>query len=122
MKLVWRLRNFTLKLLVAVWRAVKSRRPGLSLIFVAPKARNNARKAPILMTRLSELQQGERVRVVSVDGGEMGRRLVEMGVYPGREVALVCCAPLRDPIAYQVGGSRLSLRRSEAALVTVENF
>ncbi len=73
------------------------------------------------MARMSELRKGERGRVVSVEGGDMGRRLVEMGVYPGREVALVCHAPLRDPSAYQVGGTCLSLRRSEAELVTVEN-
>jgi len=72
------------------------------------------------MTRLSDLQAGDRARVIAIEDASAGRRLVEMGVFPGQEVAVVCVAPLNDPTAYSVGGSRLSLRRTEAALVFVE--
>ncbi len=47
-------------------------------------------------------------------------RLREMGLLPGTRVTLVRVAPLGDPIEIQVRGYRLSLRKSEAALVEVE--
>ena len=45
-----------------------------------------------------------------------------MGVTPGVEVRLVGTAPLGDPLAFEVRGYRLSLRRAEAALVEVERL
>jgi Fe2+ transport system protein FeoA len=48
------------------------------------------------------------------------RRLFEMGVVPGRRVVCLRSAPLRDPIAFQVGSTCLSLRKSEASLVSVD--
>ena len=47
-------------------------------------------------------------------------RLREMGMLPGTRVTLVRTAPLGDPIEIQVRGYRLSLRKSEAALVELE--
>jgi len=46
-------------------------------------------------------------------------RLREMGLLPGTRVTLVRFAPLGDPLEIQVRGYRLSLRRSEAALVEI---
>ena len=63
---------------------------------------------------------GGRCRVVEVAGGdEISLRLLEMGLTPGVEVAVIGTAPLGDPIELQVRGYRLSLRRSEAQMVTV---
>ncbi|MBN4076207.1 ferrous iron transport protein A [Gemmatimonas aurantiaca] len=73
------------------------------------------------MTKLSEAQRGEQYRVISVDEGVSGRRLVEMGVYPGRTITLVRRAPFRDPIEYQVGECSLSMRACEAELVSIES-
>ena len=52
-------------------------------------------------------------------GDEISLRLLEMGLTPGVEVAVIGTAPLGDPIELQVRGYRLSLRRSEAQMVTV---
>lgn len=46
-------------------------------------------------------------------------RLREMGLLPGTRITLVRTAPLGDPIEIQVRGYRLSLRKSEAALVEI---
>jgi ferrous iron transport protein A len=71
--------------------------------------------------RLSELTAGQEARVVDVDArGEVGQRILEMGVTPGVTVRMVGAAPLGDPLAFEVRGYRLSLRRAEAALVAVE--
>ncbi|MBV8231634.1 MAG: ferrous iron transport protein A [Planctomycetaceae bacterium] len=73
--------------------------------------------------RLSELSAGQRARVVAVDSqGEVGQRILEMGVTPGIIMRLVGTAPLGDPLAFEVRGYRLSLRRAEAALVEVERL
>jgi Fe2+ transport system protein FeoA len=74
-------------------------------------------------TRLSELVAGQRARVVGVEAmGEVGQRILEMGVTPGVEIRLSGAAPLGDPLAFEVRGYRLSLRRSEAALVEIERL
>ena len=41
-------------------------------------------------------------------------RLLEMGLTPGTEVALIGRAPLGDPLELELRGYRLSLRRLEA--------
>lgn len=46
-------------------------------------------------------------------------RLREMGLLPGTRITLVRIAPLGDPLEIQVRGYRLSLRKTEAALVEI---
>ena len=55
-------------------------------------------------------------------GGERGfrRRLMEMGLVPGTSVTVMNVAPLGDPLELHVRGSRLSIRRAEAAQVEVD--
>lgn len=73
------------------------------------------------MSDLSQLQPGQRAKVCEVGGSPaLRRRLLDMGVVPGAEIEVVRVAPLGDPVEYKVKGYRLSLRRSEAAKVTVE--
>ena len=73
------------------------------------------------MMVLSEISQGERVRVVQIAGDDgLSIRLMEMGLTPGVDMVLLGAAPLGDPLEYEIRGYRLSLRRSEAARVSVE--
>ncbi len=75
------------------------------------------------MTQLSELAVGDRGRVLSVDGADdIGLRLLEMGLTPGVEVALVGTAPLGDPLELELRGYLLSVRRSEASRVAVQKL
>lgn len=74
-----------------------------------------------LMMALSETSRGELVRVVQIVGEDsLSIRLMEMGLTPGVDVVLVGTAPLGDPLEFEVRGYRLSLRRNEAARVSVE--
>ena len=76
-----------------------------------------------MAVRLSDLSTGQKARVVNVVArGEIGQRILEMGVTPGADIRLVGTAPLGDPLAFEVRGYRLSLRRAEAALVEVERL
>ncbi len=73
------------------------------------------------MTRLADLPVGARGRVSSILGtDELSVRLLEMGLTPGVEVAVVGTAPLGDPLELELRGYRLSVRRSEAARVQIQ--
>ena len=47
-------------------------------------------------------------------------KLIDMGLFPGKEIRLLFKAPFGDPIAIDVQGYTLSLRREEAALISIE--
>lgn len=71
--------------------------------------------------RLSEFSIGETgvIRLVGGDG-KIRRRLFDLGVTPGAEVYLRKRAPLGDPIEITLRGYELTLRKSEADVVTME--
>jgi ferrous iron transport protein A len=73
------------------------------------------------LSLLAEMPVGGRGRVSAIDGDdELSMRLMEMGLTPGIEVAVIGTAPLGDPLELELRGYRLSVRRSEAARVRVE--
>ena len=53
-------------------------------------------------------------------GGELGRRIREMGLVPGTEITIKQRAPLNDPVALRVMGGTLTLRNNEADYIEVE--
>ncbi len=59
---------------------------------------------------------------ISSVGGERGfrRRLLELGLLPGTQVEIIRVAPLGDPMEISLRGSRLSIRREEAAQVRIK--
>lgn len=71
-------------------------------------------------TPLSKLPVGSRGRVARIDGDdEVSIRLMEMGLVPGVELALLGVAPLGDPLELELRGYRLSVRKAEAARILV---
>ena len=52
--------------------------------------------------------------------GKVKRRLFDMGITPGAEANMRKRAPLGDPIEITVRGYELTLRKAEAACVTME--
>lgn len=70
---------------------------------------------------LAEIPLDQTVTVVGVGGDRVfRRRLLEMGLVPGTRVTPVNVAPLGDPIELSMLDGRLSIRRYEAATVTVQ--
>ena len=53
-------------------------------------------------------------------GGELGRRIRDMGLVPGTAIRVQGRAPLRDPVALKVRGATLTLRNDEADYIQVE--
>lgn len=71
--------------------------------------------------KLSEFVIGEEGIIKLVQGeGKTRRRLFDMGVTPGASVYLRKKAPLGDPIEITIRGYELTLRKTEAELVSVE--
>jgi len=69
---------------------------------------------------LSELKEGEKAIIAKVKGrGAFRKRITEMGFVRGKEVEVIKNAPLRDPIEYRLMNYDVSLRRSEARLVSI---
>ena len=72
------------------------------------------------MPLLTDLMPSDRAIIHQVRGhGALRKRLLDMGVIPGAEIAVVRVAPLGDPVEYLVKGYHLSLRRSEAEQILV---
>ena len=70
---------------------------------------------------LNEFAVGEEGIVKRIEGeGRIRRRLFDMGVTPGAEVVMRKKAPLGDPIEVTLRGYELTLRKTEAACVTME--
>ncbi len=74
-----------------------------------------------MVKTLDDFQVGETGKIKAVAGeGKIRRRLFDMGVTPGAEVLLRKKAPLGDPVEVTIRGYELTLRKSEAACVTME--
>jgi|SRR6516225_8838084 ferrous iron transport protein A len=73
------------------------------------------------MLPLDQLRPGQRGWITLLKGeGPSLQRLMEMGLLEGEEVELLAFAPLGDPLEIRLRDYRLSLRRSEAALILVK--
>ncbi len=74
-----------------------------------------------MLKTLDKFQIGETGQIKKVEGeGRLRRRLFDMGVTPGATVYLRKKAPLGDPLEVTIRGYELTLRISEAKLVTLE--
>lgn len=72
------------------------------------------------VTTLDELGAGELVVVDCVTApGQIGERLLEMGMTPGATVEVVRRAPFGDPLQIRLRGYLLALRRAQARAVQV---
>lgn len=74
--------------------------------------------AIINLRKMAINQSGTIVAVKA--GGELGRRIREMGLVPGAEITVQQRAPLNDPVALRVMDSTLTLRNNEADFIEVE--
>jgi ferrous iron transport protein A len=73
----------------------------------------------IINLRKMAINQTGVIAAVKV-GGELGRRIREMGLVPGTEITIKQRAPLNDPVALRVMGGTLTLRNNEADFIEVD--
>jgi ferrous iron transport protein A len=72
----------------------------------------------IPLRQMRDNQSGT-IRAVKA-GGELGRRIRDMGLVPGTAIRIQGRAPLYDPVALRVMGFTLTLRNNEADFIEVE--
>ncbi len=71
--------------------------------------------------KLIELNNGDKATIISVKAaGEIGSRLLNMGIVRGTNFKFVRKAPLGDPIEIKIRGFLLALRKKEAECIIVE--
>ncbi len=70
--------------------------------------------------RLSNLGAGKKATIISFESDDIHIKLMEMGCVPGEQVKVEKIAPLGDPISILVAGYNLSLRKTEAEHIWVE--
>ena len=73
------------------------------------------------MKTLNEIPIGKTVRVKRLLGeGPLKRRIMDMGILKGVDVTVLKVAPAGDPIEIILRGYDLSIRKSEAATIEIE--
>jgi Fe2+ transport system protein FeoA len=69
---------------------------------------------------VEKMLPGSSAVITKISGDtQVKRRLMEMGVLPGSVLKLVRWAPLGDPAECLIRGYNLSIRRTEAAMISV---
>ncbi len=72
----------------------------------------------LMMRKMKDNQTGT-ISAIKI-GGELGRRIRDMGLIPGRFIKVQGRAPLYDPVALRIMGFTLTLRNDEADYIEVE--
>ncbi len=73
------------------------------------------------MKTLDVIKIGENVVVEKVWGeGALRRRIMDMGITKGAKVVVCKAAPLGDPIEICVRGYQLTLRKSDAKMISIQ--
>jgi len=76
---------------------------------------------PGIRVSLDVLAPGQSAMVLHINGnGPIRRRLLDLGIRAGEKVTVVKTAPFRDPLEIELNSGHFTIRRSEAALVSVE--
>ena len=90
-------------------------------MFNLRRPRHGLNKESTQGLRLSDLQPGEKGKILEIGGSEHFRiRLLEMGLTQNTEIAVDKYAPLLDPMELIVRGYHLSLRQIDAEKIAVE--
>jgi len=71
------------------------------------------------LVRLSQLPTGTKAVIKSQDDSEFRLTLMEMGCIPGEPVWVEMIAPMGDPLAIQIAGYYLSIRKKDAENIWV---
>ncbi len=72
----------------------------------------------VLLRHMSPGQKGIICHVAA--GGDLGRRIRDMGLVPGTRLEVQGTAPLKDPVAVRLNDFTLTLRNNEADHITIE--
>ena len=74
--------------------------------------------------QFSDLKIGQTACITAINTGDdvYRKHLIAMGLLPGTEFTVLRIAPLGDPIEIFVRGFALSLRKTEASILQIEEI
>lgn len=72
------------------------------------------------MLTLNSLILGQTATIQAFTDDFLSLKFIEMGCIPGEKIKLINVAPLGDPIAIEVSGYLLSLRKQEAETIIIK--
>lgn len=72
------------------------------------------------VVRLSDLPTGKKAVIKHHEQSDFELTLMEMGCIPGEPVWIEMIAPMGDPMAIQIAGYYLSIRKKDAENIYVE--
>jgi len=75
--------------------------------------------------RLSSLKEKEMARIVGISRecrGENRRRLLDLGFVKGTEIKIDLNSPLGNPVAYEVKGTSIALRKDQASKILINKI
>lgn len=72
------------------------------------------------MQTINDLTPGASALIRGITAtGEVRQRFMDLGLYEGAKIEMLCSAPLGDPVLVRVLGTMLALRRTEAATIEI---
>lgn len=69
---------------------------------------------------LTNVEVGQKARVVNVEGQGLAKKLYEFGILNGASVQLMAKHPMRGPLVVKVGKSEVAVGRRMAGKIQVE--
>jgi ferrous iron transport protein A len=69
---------------------------------------------------INNLEIGQKVKVLNIDGKGAEKRLFEIGIMAGAELQLITRHPFQGPLVIKVGNANVALGRAIANKVKVE--
>jgi ferrous iron transport protein A len=70
-------------------------------------------------TSLDNAKFGTKYKIYEVIDSPWKNKMYELGLMPGQSIELVYVAPLGDPLAVELDGSVISLRKKEASFILI---
>ncbi|HAR19189.1 MAG TPA: ferrous iron transport protein A [Cytophagales bacterium] len=71
---------------------------------------------------LAQLHLGQEAIIQRIDNQEVYLKLLDLGCFPGEKIKMAFIAPLGDPMAIQVAGSTISIRKVDAETVLIKRI
>lgn len=72
-----------------------------------------------MKSTLDKLKKGQAALIESISNSDISIKLAEMGCFAGEKLTIQHIAPLGDPIAINVSGYLISLRKKDAKTINV---
>jgi ferrous iron transport protein A len=74
-----------------------------------------------VIIKLSELTNGKKAKIISLDGGQdLRRKLRTIGIREGKLVKLVTAQPIGGPMVINIDGEQVAIGRGMAQKIMIE--